>query len=143
MLKSKEELIIQNNALITTNNNEEITGSILNGHLKDFIDSFKIDDGGVNSYILKTFYYSTPLISGTNTSVSIQDTPSYDVLVSVGGLNYYVGVNSNAAFYFKSPLNVIRGKGEITAGDTLHYNSTALKFVLDELDGIILSYIKG
>ena len=33
----------QNDALITTNANDEITGAILNGHLEDFIDSFRVE----------------------------------------------------------------------------------------------------
>ena len=39
-IKSKAELRIQNDALITTNANREITGSILNGHIEDVIDSY-------------------------------------------------------------------------------------------------------
>lgn len=40
-IKTKAELHIQNDNWITTNNNEEITGAILNSHLGDIIDSYE------------------------------------------------------------------------------------------------------
>ena len=41
---TRSQLITNNTNKITTNNNQEITGSVLNGHIRDMIDSFHTDE---------------------------------------------------------------------------------------------------
>ena len=52
-VKTKNELTIQNNNWITTNGNREITGALVNSHLKDIIDSYAnigAAGGGITYY---------------------------------------------------------------------------------------------
>lgn len=141
--KTRAELTAQNDNLIKLNGNEEITGTILNGHLKDFIDSFKIDTGSTGGgVILYSKTITTPTIISTNTGVTISNTPLYQVTVRINGISHQIGINANNKFYFKDPTGtIVRNYNEIMVGDYLHYNSTALGYTLDSNDEITITYI--
>ena len=141
--KTYEELVVQNDNLIKANGNEEITGPILNGHLRDFLDSLKFDTGvqGVEVY-LNSQTNSSPNVSGTYTGVTINQVPINQVSVYVNGKQSSIGTSVSSKFYFKDPTGVIvRGLNEIEVGDFLHYNSGTLTYSLDNTDEITITYI--
>ena len=138
-VKTKAQLRTQNDNLITTNGDEEITGTVLNGHLDDFIDSFAVESSGSE---LKSVPFNGIIPSGTVTSVIISDTPLYDVFVYVNGERHSVGDTTGSSFYFMDSINTtVHARGDIVATDSLNYNATALEFSLDSADDIILSYL--
>jgi len=141
-VKTKAQLISQNDNLITTNDNEEITGAVLNGHLKDFIDSFRIESTtGDSDFTLKSVEL-TANPSGTSLQVNIPDTPVYDVQIFVNGERFIIGESASDKFYFKDSTDtIVRTLGNIVQSDILHYNSTALTYTLDNTDKIILAYL--
>jgi len=140
--KTKAELTTQNNNLITTNSNEEITGAVLNGHLKDFIDSFIVDDGTTEGdYVVKSYKFSSVSPTGGNTNIAIPETPVYEVEIYLNGERFYQGETESDAFYFKDGA-LVRLKGDVIAADQLYYNSTTLGYTIDTSDSIILTFLK-
>lgn len=140
--KTKAELKIQNDALIKANGNEEITGTILNGHLNDFIDSFEAETSETSAFTQKSFSFNSITVSGSATDVVISQKPVYDVAIYLNGERFAIGNNSNARFYFKDSGNtIVKTLGNIDISDILHYNSTELGYTLDSRFNIILTYL--
>lgn len=139
--KTKEQLLIQNDAVITTNNNEEITGAVLNQHLKDIIDSVKIDEGATSkgSVLNVGYSYSNITMQGTSTGITISTTPLGAVNVLINGIALEVGINKES--YFKSATNIIRGSNNIQFGDTLHLDIDKLGYSIDAAHTISINYL--
>jgi hypothetical protein len=141
-IRTKEELrnYIYNN--IKPNNNNEITGQIVQTTLIDLVDSFVIAQFPATGTINVSQTSSNLMPDDTNLFIPIIDTPKYGVSVIVNGESFQVGDNNNnSPFYFLDGFGNVRNLGEIQAFDILHYNSTELGYTIDNLDKITLTYL--
>lgn len=141
-IKTKDQLITQNNNLIKANANEEITGSILNTHLKDFIDSFQIESGFTSDFSIEVTE-TTPTISGSSTSILLLYNVIPFMAVNVNGETFKVGNSDISKFYITDPTGLtVRDYDEMLAGDELRYNAAELEYTLENTDVITLTYLR-
>lgn len=141
-VKNKQELKIKLDNVITQNNNNEITGTIQNDILTDFIDSFQVESGVVNAAVYTVNQtVKNPVISGSNTSVIIVYLPKGEVNILINGIKFQVGSTNQSAFFFMKD-SILQDKMNIASNSVLYYNSTVLGFTLDSNDIIELNYIK-
>jgi len=118
---TKAELITLVDNTITTNNNEEITGAVLNTVLDAIIsNTMNVTDDSKNDIVQN----GTCIVSGTALGIVISFKPSTASIVEVflNGLSERVSFTENF-IYIKSSTGVLRASiGEIESTDVVHYN---------------------
>ena len=137
--KAELQAIVANG--IKPNNNKEVTASIHQSILLDFIESvsFLIVEDGLMDYS-QTSSGIVPV--GTSLGVSFLNNVRNGATVIINGVSYILGDADTFDFYAKDVSDtVVRAFGEIIQGDVLHYNSTSLEFVIDTVDKLTINYL--
>lgn len=126
---------------VKSNNNNEITGQIMQNLMIDFIDSFVIKSTSVTGTVNVSQTSSNITPDGNKLNIPFIVAPKYGVTVNVNGQSFEVGDGDIDDFYVLSPTGVGKSKGQIEAGDILYYNVSNISFYIDNLDIITLNYL--
>lgn len=126
---------------VKPNNNNEITGLIIQNLIIDIIDSVVFKSTSVTGTVNVSQTSSNITPDGNKLNIPFIVAPKYGVTVNVNGQSFEVGDGDVDDFYVLSPTEVIKSKGQIEAGDILYYNVSNIGFYIDNLDVITLNYL--
>lgn len=108
----------------------------------DFIDSFVISSSNIAGVVDVSQTSTNVVPIGASLQIPLIAPPKNGAIIVLNGQTFDIGITSADRFYFTNPAGtVVRAKGSFEVGDVLNYNASALGFVIDNLDTILINYL--